>query len=78
MHIEFPLCRLLTSIHKLGIIKTILSAAVLDLLSCKQCFSGGIAMATGCTEVALIGDQKLLNPLKVLKHEVTSSQTADA
>lgn len=35
-------------------------------------------MGTGSTEVALIGDQKLLNPLKVLKHEVTSSQTADA
>lgn len=35
-------------------------------------------MGTGSTEVALIGDQKLLNPLKVSKHEVTSSQTADA
>lgn len=35
-------------------------------------------MGTSCTEVALISDQKLLNPLKVLKHEVTSFQTADA
>lgn len=40
--------------------------------------SCSVAMGTSSAKLVLIGDQKLCNPLKVLKHKVTITQTADA
>lgn len=40
--------------------------------------SCNVAMGTSADEIALIGDQKRYNPLKVLKHKVTRTQTAHA
>lgn len=43
------------------------------LFSSRRCYGNRL-----CRNVGLIGDRKLHNPLKVLKREVSSSQTADA